>query len=285
MERAHDSTNRKRDVQKSYVTILDQEIQEALDELERPPFGLFLSGLSAGLDIGFSVFVLAILVTEAREVLSEPVFEILRANAYSIGFILVIFGRSDLFTEHTTLAMLPVLDRSTSIARLGRLWGIVFLSNLIGAAVFAFLLSTIGPALGNVSTRAFGFLAAEAVGHSSAVILLSAILAGWLMGLVSWLVTAGRDTISEIFFVWLVTATIGLAHFHHCILGSVEMLAAIFAGEGVGYADYGRFLAFSTAGNVVGGVIFVALVKYGHATQVRRGMRHAEGIPERDGLE
>ena len=112
------------------------------------------------------------------------------------------------------------------------------------------------------------------------MILVSAILAGWLMGLVSWLVTAGRDTISEIVFVWLVTGTIGLAHFHHCIAGSVEVLAAVFAGQGTTLADFGHFLLFSTLGNVIGGVFFVALVKYGHATKVRPGMRHPQSLGE-----
>ena len=110
------------------------------------------------------------------------------------------------------------------------------------------------------------------------MILVSAILAGWLMGLVSWLVTAGRDTISEIVFVWLVTGTIGLAHFHHCIVGSVEVLAAVFAGQGTTLADFGHFLLFSTLRNVIGGVFFVALVKYGHATKVRPGMRHPHAL-------
>jgi hypothetical protein len=40
--------------QKSYQTILEQEITEGLRELERPSAGLFISGLSAGLDVSFS---------------------------------------------------------------------------------------------------------------------------------------------------------------------------------------------------------------------------------------
>jgi len=93
------------------------------------------------------------------------------------------------------------------------------------------------------------------------------ILAGWLMGLLSWLVTASRDTISQIFFVWLVTTAIGLSHLHHVIAGTAEVLAGLFAGQGITWADVGRFLFLVTLGNALGGIFFVALLKFGHATQ------------------
>jgi formate/nitrite transporter FocA (FNT family) len=94
---------------------------------------------------------------------------------------------------------------------------------------------------------------------------LSAVLAGWLMGLLSWLVAAGRDTISQIVIVWLVTTAIGFAGLHHVILGTVEVLSGAFSGQGINVNDFGRFLLWSTLGNAFGGVFFVALIKYGHA--------------------
>ena len=65
--------------------------------------------------------------------------------------------------------------------------------------------------------------------------------------------------------VRLVTAAIGLANLHHVILGTVAVLAGAFAGQGVGAEDFGRFLLWATLGNAPGGVVFVALVKYGLA--------------------
>jgi formate-nitrite transporter family protein len=94
---------------------------------------------------------------------------------------------------------------------------------------------------------------------------LSAILAGWLMGLLSWLVAAGRDTISQIVLVWLITTAIGFARLHHAIVGTVEVLAGAFAGQGITAGDFGHFLLFATLGNIAGGVVFVAFLKYGQA--------------------
>lgn len=265
-----------RSAKKSSATILDQEIAEGLGELERSGKGLLLSGLSAGLDIGFSALLVFLVVTLADGAIPDPLYELLKANAYTVGFILVIFGRSELFTEHTTLACLPVLDGRASLLQLGRLWGLVYVSNLVGAALFSTILVAIGPALGTIDESAFAVVAVELVDYPYWVILTSAILAGWLMGLVSWLVTAGRDTISQIFFVWLVTGAIGFAKLHHCIVGTVEVLPAVLAGSEVGWSDFGFFLTFATLGNVIGGVFFVALIKYGHARTARRGMMDPE---------
>lgn len=85
--------------QKSYRTILYQEIIAGLAELKRPTGGLLLSSLSAGLDIGFSLLLMAVMLSAVAGRLSDPVTDILVANMYSVGFILVILGRSELFTE------------------------------------------------------------------------------------------------------------------------------------------------------------------------------------------
>jgi formate/nitrite transporter FocA (FNT family) len=103
------------------------------------------------------------------------------------------------------------------------------------------------------------------------VIFVSAVLAGWMMGLLSWLVAAGRETISQIAIVWLVASGIGFAHFHHVIVGSVQLMMAAFAGQGVTAADFGRFLLFATLGNIIGGTVFVALLKYGRTAWADAG--------------
>ena len=96
--------------------------------------------------------------------------------------------------------------------------------------------------------------------------MLSGVLAGWLMGLVSWSVAAARDTISQMVIIWMLTAAIGLGHLHHSILGSAEVLGGVFSGAGTTLFDFARFQLFATIGNAVGGTCFVALLKHGHAT-------------------
>ena len=223
-----------------------------------------MAGLSAGLDLGFSVFLMAAVLSQTETVFPKPVVEFLLAGAYSIGFIFVILGRSELFTEHTTLAVLPVLNRRANIGQLARVWGLVYISNLVGGAIVAALIVIVGEGLGVTQPDAFRTIASNLVDHPDWVILVSGVMAGWLMGLLSWLVTASRDTIGQIAIILLVTVTIGLIHLHHSMAGSIEVLVGLFSGQGITLGDYGRFLLWATIGNSVGGVVFVAGLKYGH---------------------
>jgi formate/nitrite transporter FocA (FNT family) len=261
-----DTKAREQETQKSYRTILAQEIEEGLDEINRPTSGQFLSGLSAGLDIGFGPLLVTILLTMPRDGLPEPLFELLLASAYAVGFIFVVQGRSVLFTEQTTLAVLPVLHGRATYGELAKVWATVYTANIVGGAAFAGIAVVTGPAMGIVSQETFAELARSFVSYSWQVTLISAVLAGWLMGLLSWLVQASRDTVSIIFLVWIIASTIGFAHLPHSIAGNVEVLFGVFTGH-VGVAPFVTFLAFTTLGNAVGGVVFVALIKHSHASR------------------
>jgi len=248
--------------------ILDIEIRRGLSELERPTTGLSLSALSAGLDIGFGPLLMAVILTTAGvSGTSELTKQILLAIAYGVGFILVVLGRSELFTEHTTLAVLPVIDGKASFARLGRLWAIVYSANLVGAAVFAALAVTIAPAIKVIEPAALVELARIYTDQPSMGMFVGAILAGWLMGLLTWLVGAADSTIARLLIVWIIATAIGIAHLPHCIAGSVEVIAGVMVSPELGIMDFARFLGLSTLGNLLGGIVFVALLKYGHVVR------------------
>jgi formate-nitrite transporter family protein len=252
------------DAQKSYHTVLEQHVQQATEELERPALGLFLSSLSAGLDIGFGPLLMAVIASSMGTVLPRPIVELLMALAYSIGFVLVVIGRSALFTEHTTSAVLPVLAKRAGIEKIFRLWSIVLIGNLIGGTLIAAFIGIIGPRLGVVDAAELGSIAHKLLSHDWWLMLMSAVVAGWIMGLLAWLVVASRETMSQIMVVILTTFVIGSAGLHHSIAGSIEVLMALFAGAGVTLRDYGVFILWAVVGNAIGGVVFVALLKFGH---------------------
>ena len=245
--------------------ILRNELREAIEALDRPAGKLFVSGLAAGLEIGFSLLMMATVWTLCHDKSSEPVTKMLVGSMYSFGFILVVLGRSELFTEQTSLAVMPVISRRAPVASVLRLWGIVYVANLIGGATFAAMLAYAGTSMGIYSNEALETIARRMTDHAGGAIFLSGILAGWLMGLLSWLVAAGRDTISQILIVYLITAAIGLCGLHHVVLGSTEVLAGVFSSSALGVSDFLHFLFWTTLGNALGGPFFVALLKSGHA--------------------
>jgi formate/nitrite transporter FocA (FNT family) len=241
-----------------------------METLRRPVGRLLHSGVSAGLDLSFSVYLMAIVHTLAGGATENMSVSLVMGSMYAFGFIMVILGRSDLYTEHTTLAALPVLSGYGSVGALFRLWAMVYVSNLTGAAAFAGLLALVGPELEVVEASAFGQIAEGVIAETWWVMLLAATLAGWLMGLLSWLVAAGRDTISQVVLVWLITGAIGMGHLPHVVVGTTEVLAGVFVQERVGVGDFVYFLVWTTIGNTLGGVFFVALLKYSHSTPPTR---------------
>lgn len=253
---------------KAAAQILKAEVREGLDALERTSGALFLSALSGGLDLGFSLLLMGVMESRFSDRLPAGLVDLLVANMYSVGFIFVIVGRSELFTEQTSLAVLPVLRGRATVGSLLRLWVTVYAGNLLGAIAFAGLISWAGPTLGIIDRASFGRIASRLLQHSAGPMFVSALLAGWLMGLLSWMVSAARETVSQILIVWLITTAIGLAELGHVVMGAVEVFAGAFVRQGIGPDDLLRFLFWTTIGNAVGGSIFVALIKYGHARPV-----------------
>ncbi len=98
-----------------------------------------------------------------------------------------------------------------------------------------------------------------------------AVLGGWLVALMAWLVAASRDTISQVFFVYILALLIPIGGLTHCIAGSSEVLVGVFAGEATLSEYLGLFLLPSTLGNIVGGVVLVTLLNYGQVAGSKEG--------------
>lgn len=224
------------------TNVLESLIETGQHEMERETSGLLLSGFSAGLDIGFGPLLMAVLLTLSEGGYGDIGTELLLASAYAVGFIFVIVGRSELFTEHTTLAVMPILDGRGSLSELARLWGLVYVGNIVGGVLFTAFVVTLMPNLGVASPEAFGTIAHKLVDHELTWLFVAGILAGWLMGLLAWLITAAQETTSRLLIIWLVTASIGLLHLPHSIAGNVEVLFGVFVSPDISVLEYVRFL-------------------------------------------
>jgi len=259
-----ETTNKEREDQPKGVNeILDEQIATANHEYKRSDIRLFISSLSAGMEVGFSVFLIGILYSIFHGQIAQPYLHVLLAIAYPVGFIFVIIGRSELFTEHTTLAILPVLNGTASIKSLIQLWGVILSGNLIGGYIFSGFLVTFGPAMGIIPVETFSHLAHSFVEIPLFVVLISSVVAGWLMGLLSWLVASSQETISRIFMIILVTGIIGIAGLHHSIVGSIEVFTGMLVDSNIKVSDYLRFESIAILGNAIGGVVFVGIIKFG----------------------
>ena len=226
--------------------------------ITRTAGGLAWSGLAAGLSMGFSFVTQSLLHGGLPD---SPWRHLIDSLGYSVGFVIVILARQQLFTESTLTAVLPVLTRKdgkTLLATL-RLWAIVLIVNLAGTWIFAGLLLPEGVFRPEVAA-AMRELATEPMSSGFGATVLKALFAGWLIATMVWLLPSARS--ARLATILLVTYVVALGHLSHIIAGSVEAAYAVLTGAAP-FGDYVlKFLVPTLIGNTIGGVSLVALVNH-----------------------
>ena len=248
--------------------IHDNILAPGKEELSRPTSALLWSSLGSGLAIGFSF-----LAGGWASELAGPRYGHAAASAvYPLGFTFVVMARSELFTENTVTPVIPLLNEPTRerFRQLLRVWTLLLVGNLVGAALFA--LAVAHTPVVNASQRPpLLELARQVTEGSFGETFFLAIFAGWLIALLAWLLASTHDTNAQLVLIWLTTAPISALGFRHSIAGSVEA----FYRAALGDASLGTmlvdFVAPAVLGNVVGGVVLVALLNYGQVAPEREG--------------
>lgn len=242
--------------------IYDRVLGDARSELNRSTTALAYSGLASGLFMGLT----GLGVAGATVALPSGTAEFIPLLFYPLGFIAVVIGRAQLFTENTLFPVVLILEDRRHFLVTLRLWTVVLVTNVIGALAFAALVTHTG-ALRVPVVQELVRLGVTATDVPLMHVFTSAIVGGWLIALMSWLVTGAQRTTGQVAIIWLITFPVGLLHLAHCIASSGYILVATLAGS-VSGATYAAWLGVATAGNIIGGVVIVSLLNYG---QVRGG--------------
>ena len=166
--------------------------REGEEELARPAAALAWSGLAAGLSMGFSFLAEALIQNRLPE---RPWAHLISRLGYSVGFLIVVLGRQQLFTENTLTVILPLLLRKkiTVLISVLRLWAIVLTANLVGTFVFAFCVAHIAVFDHSVQ-QTLTQIGAAHLGVGFGIVLVRAIFAGWLIALMVWLLPAAEHS-------------------------------------------------------------------------------------------
>lgn len=237
--------------------ILERIVVSADDEFRKPDQFLIWSGFAAGLVMSLSFLGPAALASTVEAGSGRAFASLL----YPVGFIFIILGRYQLFTENTLTPVTLVLTRLAGIRRLLRIWSLVFLSNVAGAAVAGLFLARSG-VLGPEIEPAALSLATSAIEVAWMDLFSRGIAAGLLVAGMVWLNHAVREGTARLIVIFVMTYVVGVGHLTHCIVGASEMFYLVFRGTVGLFHAFWSFLVPATVGNTVGGVFLVAILNY-----------------------
>jgi formate/nitrite transporter FocA (FNT family) len=223
------------------------------------------SGLAAGISMGFSLIGEGLIRAHLPEADWAP---LLTKFGYALGFLIVILGRQQLFTEQTLSSILPLLSSDRphgTLPNVARLWTVVLLSNLAGAAAVA-LITAWTPAFSGEVQAAFSKIGNETLSHGFGTQFIRGIYAGFLIATMVWLLPGAGA--ARLWIVVILAYFVGVGSLAHVIAGSSECLYVVFKGERTLLDVVTGFVVPAFLGNSVGGVTLVA------------ALAHAQHAPE-----
>jgi formate-nitrite transporter family protein len=238
--------------------IYEQVARNGRRELQRTASALAVSGLVGGLTMGLTALSVSVIQAQLG---TGAWAEFLSLLFYPVGFMAVILGRGQLFTENTLYPVALILAERRHLWKTLRLWSIVFPSNIAGAFLFA-VLAARTRALQPETRHALAQLGAMAAAPGMRHIFWSGVVGGWMIAMVAWLVSGSHSITGSVAVIWVLTFIVGMGHFAHCVATSGEILAAVLMHDAAP-AAYFRWLLAATGGNLAGGVILVTLLEYG----------------------
>jgi formate/nitrite transporter FocA (FNT family) len=240
--------------------IFQQVASNARQELKRSSVALGISGFAGGMFMGLSALGNALALTalghSAQALLVAKMF-------YPLGFIVVIIGRAQLFTENTLYPVALVLSEKKNFWNTLRLWSVVLPSNVLGAFAFASLVA-LTPALNPNVLESINQLGLEALRNPASTIFWSGVMGGWIIATAAWLVSSSHSITGSVMIIWILTFIVGLGNFAHCIATSGEILVVILS-QHASWTAFPQWFLPAVTGNICGGVGMVTLLEYGQA--------------------
>jgi formate/nitrite transporter len=256
-----------------------------------PPWNMLIRGFMAGAYIAMGAALATVCSTAVADNLGAGMSQLIAGAVFPVGLIIIVLTGAELFTGDAMLAPLAAFMGKVSWAKVITLWVFVYIGNLIGSIVFAYIMAN-GPlvgfnAAGIATVNAFGLRAiAIAMGKVSYVgmmgtwsLFLKAIACNWLVNLAILLGISADDVIGKFFGIWFPIMAFVSSGFEHCVANMYFIPAGVMTAGYLNEAQIANLTAakvqglnwvsmwtnnliVATIGNIVGGMIFVGLIYF-----------------------
>lgn len=234
--------------------ILERVLYDADEEMSRGGRELLFSALAAGI---------AITITFLLYVSIAPNVEsyVLAAVLYPLGFVYIIVGEYQLYTENTLPPVALTIERISTVPSLLRTWIIILVGNVFGG-IFGSMCLYYGDVLSPEASQFAIRLAQKGIEASFTSLFFKAMFAGIIVAGVVWMDFAVQDSISRVVLVYIAFLSIPLGGLYHVVVSSTELFYLFLATDAPILSSLISFPLPVLLGNTVGGVLFVTLVNY-----------------------
>jgi len=243
--------------------------KEGEEELQRPFTALAFSALAAGIFVSFSFLFRSIFHMYTK---NSPIEPMISSIGYTAGFLIVILGRMQLFTENPITTIIPLLSCWSwkKLLSVVRLWSTVFLFNIIGTAIAAAFFASKYTLSAPVENAMYE-VASNVMQLNPVENILRGIPAGILIAAIVWISPLAKHFRFAMIFFFVYF--IALGDFTHVVVGSCEMAYEVLNGSADFFTYCFKFLLPTCAGNIIGGTfIFTLLIYY----QVKKELKTAQ---------
>jgi formate-nitrite transporter family protein len=230
---------------------VQRSVEEGERRLGRTWPALLATGMIGGIDVGIGVFALLLVLYQSNN-------RLLGGLAFSIGFIPLTLGQSELFTENFLLPIVAIAAHRSSLSRLARLWAGTAVTNLIGGWIIMGIVLASAPQLAGKAVEVGKHYADLGIGWRSFAL---ALLGGAIITLMTWMERGATETFGKIVAAVAAAFLLAAGEINHVIVMSLDMFAALHAGAPFGYVDWLRTAAWAALGNTVGGIAFVTILR------------------------
>lgn len=241
--------------------IWEESVEEGERRLSRSVAGLISTGAVGGLDVMLGIVGLTVVSGALAAVMPEETAHVFGSLAFGIGFVLLIVGRSELFTENFLVPITTVIRGSKRARSVLRLWGGTLVGNLAMLVGLAALLSQAG-LMPPSSLDAASAVAETFAERDFLAALFSAIVAGSLMTLLTWLAHAAESDSARIVIAFLVGFLLAAPSLNHAVVSVGEMAFGLFADRGSAeWIDLIQNFPVAVLGNLIGGLTLVTALR------------------------
>jgi formate-nitrite transporter family protein len=242
--------------------IYERTRKEGKRRLSRPVLELGATALVGGFDVAFGIAVYGLTVAAVVPRVGVNAAHVIGAVGFAIGFVFIVVGRSELFTENFLVPIAALLRRRGRAADLAVLWTVTMAGNLVGILLLAAILTRAGLVPPSALTAA-GTLADTFANRDLVAAFLSAVVAGTTMTLLTWLSEAVELDISRIALGLLMGFLLAVPSLNHAVVSVGEMSFGILAGtaDKATWTDLAQNFPVAVVGNLVGGLGFVTLAR------------------------